>query len=39
MQQDGVLGVTGTGTHGDGSTLLPYVEKPPSHTGTPDAPA
>ncbi len=39
MQQDGVVGVVGKGTHSDGSTILPYVEKPPSQTEATDAPA
>lgn len=39
MQQDGVLGVIDKGTHGDGSTLLPYVDNPPPSAQTPDAPA
>lgn len=38
MQQDGALGVVAKATHGDGSTLLPYVESPPTHAETPDAP-
>ncbi|MGC1208483.1 MAG: YetF domain-containing protein [Ornithinimicrobium sp.] len=35
MQQDGALGVIGTDTLGDGSTLLPYVDGHPSQDDPP----
>ncbi len=38
MQQDGVLGVIGRNTHGDGSTLFPYVEGHPTRTEPPAVP-
>lgn len=38
MQQDGVLGVIDKATHGDGSTLLPYVENRPPDTEPPAHP-